>query len=160
MYIKEGFNRSLELQSKLKNEFHNMKIDNLTDLNYSTSYTYFISLNKDNEGIYDKELDLLLDSEKAYFIEVSFSNVINYAYAYFLQYERKNNKEILNTSEKPYLKSHFKYLKIIEKFCKCNNINLINKEFLSKRISLTNENVNIYFRYFNQENENKNYIPF
>ncbi|HEY4544487.1 MAG TPA: hypothetical protein VIG40_07555, partial [Tissierellaceae bacterium] len=111
MYIKEGFNRSLELQSKLKNEFHNMKIDNLTDLNYSTSYTYFISLNKDNEGIYDKELDLLLDSEKAYFIEVSFSNVINYAYAYFLQYERKNNKEILNTSEKPYLKSHFKYLK-------------------------------------------------
>lgn len=160
MYIKEGFNRSLELQSKLKNEFHNMRIDNLTDLNYSTSYTYFISLNKDNEGIYDKELDLLLDSEKAYFIEVSFSNVINYAYAYFLQYERKNNKEILNTSEKPYLKSHFKYLKIIEKFCKCNNINLINKEFLSKRISLTNENVNIYFRYFNQENENKNYIPF
>ncbi len=160
MYIKEGYNRSLELGDKLKDYFEHMHIDNLTDLNYSTSYTYFISLNKDKEGIYDEKLDILLDSDNAYFIEISFSNVTNYAYAYFLQYERKNNKEILKTSEKPFLKSHFKYIKMIEKFCQCNNFNLINKEFLSKRISLTNESVNIYFRYFNQENEDKNYIPF
>ena len=83
MYIKEGYNRSLELQDKLKDYFEYMHIDNLTDLNYSTSYTYFISLNKDKEGIYDEKLDILLDSDNAHFIEISFSNVTNYAYAYF-----------------------------------------------------------------------------
>lgn len=161
-YSEEKFKKSDYWKENLDTYFNNLFIDDLTDLNYSTCLTYLITLSDINKSLFSKKSDILLESNDLYFLEVLISIEKPLVTFHFWKYLKKENgidKGIL-VSSVPYLKEHDIYYKKIIKFITDNNLLFISTINLKTKVLAEQTPVSLYYKYFNQEGENKLMVPY
>lgn len=145
-------------KQKLETCFSQNYIDDITDLNYSTCFTYLVSLNKNNEGL--NSMDLLLKEDDSYFMEILISSKKPLITMHFWKYPQNSEGKILKSSEEPYLKNHeIFYIKYLS-FVKENDFILLNNKDLRIRTILDGDTVSLYYNFFSQEGDDKLGIPY
>lgn len=146
-------------EDRLKDYFPFNYIDNLTDFNYSTCFTYLLTINEQNKlGLHN--MDNLIAQEDQYFIEIIISIKKPIASVHFFKYIKESKGQILVSTDR-YFEENQKdmYRKCVE-FAQENNLLLLSDDHLSTIIKENNDSMSIYYKYFNQESEDKTKIPY
>ncbi len=140
-------------KEKLQGAFGDYYIDDLTDLNYSTCFTYLLSLSETEYSLFSKEVDRILESRDLYFLEVLISTEKPLASFHFWKYLKKEDgiDRGFTVSDKGYLKEDDRVYRRMMDFIHSNNLIFLDNRDLRTEMIFKGRPVNIYYRYFNQE---------
>lgn len=149
----------IDWYGKLQEFFSPANLDDISELDYS-AYTYLISLNKNNEKLLSEEIYTLLEKEDAYFIEIIISRDKPLASFHYWKYPKEDKGQVLNISEKPYLKKHMRMQEKFIHFADENKLIILNDKQLKKQVAYNGMRVSIYYKYFDDEYESTTEIPY
>lgn len=156
-YIDESI--FIEWRDELEDFFYPLSLDDIGRLDNS-AYDYLISLNKNNEKLLSEEIDILLEYDDAYFMEIIISRDKPLTSIHYWQYPKGSKGQILNISEKEFLEEHKKVGEKFILFAKKNNLTLLKDEELRKLVPYNGGMVSIYYKYFDDEYESITEIPY
>lgn len=159
-YLENKFMTNEYWSQRIQKQFSKNHIDDMTDLNYATCFTYLVSLNQNNEGLYSDDIETVLEEKDAYFYEILISSQKPLITAHFWRYPKGSQAQVLEVSEKPYLKEHgLAYNKMLD-FIKDNNLVFLNDNDLKSKVNFDGILASLYYKFFNQEGEDPLKIPY
>lgn len=161
-YEDNDLKKSSYWKDKLLDYFGDFYLDDLTDLNYSSCFTYLISLDELKHSLFSKEVDFLLESSDLYFLEILISTQKPLVSFHFWKYLRKENgiDRGFITSEEVYLEKHGFLCKKIGTFIGENKLLLLKNNDLKTQVFLEGRPVSFYYKFFNQEGEDPLKLPY
>lgn len=149
-------------KEKLLGYFGDYYLDDLTDFNYSSCFTYLISLGGLKHSLFSKEVDFLLGSRDLYFLEILISSqkpLVTFHFWKYLKKEDGIDRGFL-ASERAYLKEDSQVYDRILDFIDSNDLIYLDDRALGTRIIFKGRPVNLYYRFFNQEGEDALKLPY
>jgi hypothetical protein len=119
---------------KIKKEFSDKYIDNLTDFNYNKCFSLYISLSDNNSPIGSKEFDeYIIKNKNLYIAAVEISVLAPYCILKYLRYymEEEIKCDCIDTT---YCKEYIKFDEEIKEFFLKSNLILLDDEILMTEI--------------------------
>ena len=134
----------------VENYFSPRHVDILTDFDNEKSlcYTYLISLNKGNEGLFDDTIDDIIKTENSYFLEISISREKPLASIYYWRYIWKNDEINLDVSQTPYIEEHQLIGDIFKVFADEYHLLILDDATLHEQNVIGDKTISIYQQYF------------
>ncbi|NLC89190.1 MAG: hypothetical protein GX681_03895 [Clostridiaceae bacterium] len=126
----------------------------------NSAYDYLLSLNKANLTFSSEEIDSLIENEDANFLEIIISRDKLLASVHFWQYPQGSKWQVLNISEKPYLSEHQPLQDKFMAFAEKMNLLVLRDADLREQVPHEGEMVSIYYKYFDDEYESRQEIPY
>lgn len=144
---------------EIEEYFYPVALDDIGRLDNS-AYDYLLSLNTANLVLSSEGIDKLMEKEDANFLEIIISRDKLLTSVHFWQYPRGSRGQILNTSEKPFLKEHQPLQDKFMAFAEKMNLLVLRDADLREQVPYEGEMVSIYYKYFDDEYESRHEIPY
>lgn len=150
---------AIDWEETLEKYYINHSILEITDFDRQGELAFLISLNENNENIDNENIDFLLKTIPMHYFEVCFALEKPLSYCAFWKYHPGQPPFKLEISENPFLKEQEIYKEVYLNLILDFKLKSLSFKELESLVSLNNEKVNIYYKYFNQ-NYDKKKLPF
>lgn len=117
--------------------------------------SFLISLNEDFINLDDEELDELIKSKDAYFLDISISTEKPLSTMVFYKYPKGLAGQLLELSEEGFLKEHKEFKDLYLSFAETEGLLHLDSFILEENTLLEGEEVSIYYKYFDRDDEYK-----
>lgn len=137
---------------KLNIIFSDYKIDNITDFNQSTCFTYIINIDTDLVIGSDEFVEYVMSNKNPiYFVEVLISTVSPLVSIHFMKYYRQENNIRTEICDLPFNSEQKDIFNSIEMFAQKDGLSVIDDESLKTIMINGDLKQSVYMNYFNQE---------
>ena len=115
--------------------------------------SFLISLNEGFINLDDEELDELIESKDAYFLDISISMEKPLSTMVFWKYPKGSAGQLLELSEEGFLKDHKGFKNLYISFAEAEGLLHLDSFILEQNTFLGEEEVSIYYKYFDRDDE-------
>lgn len=131
-------------------------LDDISDIDREEvlELSYLVSLNPNKIAFSSPDLDELLQTEDAYFLDVSISREKALTYALFCKYPQEGGGQELILSERPFLPEQAYALDRFQAFAKANGYLVLTSRDLVEKVEEDGEVMTLYAKYFNRLADN------
>lgn len=150
----------IDWEERVSQHFFPNHVDDVSDFDRVTTYTYLVSLNKNNTSLFSDSLDILLKSEDAYFLEINISAEKPLINAIFYKYLKGQGGQVLETSEELCMAEHQIIYNKYLSFAENNNLIVLTGDDLKEEVFLDGRPVSVYYKYFNWAEEDPFDVPY
>lgn len=125
-------------------------VDIVTDFDNEKSlcFTYLISLNKGNEGLFDDTIDNIIKTENAYFLEISISREKPLASVHYWRYTQGDGEINLDVLQKPFIEEHQAFGDAFCTFADKYHLLILDDAALQELNMIGDKTTSIYHQYF------------
>ena len=130
--------------------FNDMYIENFTDYNDSTCFTYIINIGGGDVQVGSKEFNNYLEIHQVlYRLQIQISIISPYLTYKFIKYTYKDKNVKMEWNEIPYLKEHSRLLDFIKEFAQNSDLNILYSKDLTRivegiELESKKENVTVF----------------
>lgn len=130
--------------------FYPRHVDIVTDFDNEKSlcFTYLVSLNKGNEGLFDDTIDEVIQTDNAHFMEISISREKPLASICYWRYVRKNGEIHLDTLQEPFIAEHQAVGDVFLAFAAKYDLLVLDDAALQAQNTEGDKTTSLYHQYF------------
>lgn len=121
--------------NKINNYFEEFYVENLTDFNYSTCFTIYLNISKNNFKVGTEEFNnYIRENQYLYRVKIQISAIAPYAIYEFIKYTYENQIIIMKSSFTPFIKEHYFLEDKVIEFLNMSNFTILDETLLSIEI--------------------------